>query len=115
MEKLIRGGIYLVRLDPAKGAEIGKLRPVIVLTDQTLLNATPPLVFVCPLSSRSDPAFAALHLALPARDGIHRPSFALAEHCRAISRSRILSERLGQATDEELANLVHRLTLMVGG
>lgn len=114
MEKLTRGGVYLARLDPSKGAEIGKLRPVVVLTDQVLLDVNPPLVFVCPLSSRSDPAFSALHVALPPRDNIHRPSFALVEHCRGISRSRVQSERLGQATPDEMATLLHRLMRMTG-
>lgn len=114
MEKLIRGGVYLARLDPSKGAEIGKLRPAIILTDQILLDIDPPLIFVCPLSSRSDPAFSALHVSLPARDNIHRPSFALVEHCRGINRSRIQSERLGQATPDEMATLLHRLMRMAG-
>ena len=67
--RLTRGGVYLARLDPAKGAEVGKLRPVVVLTDQSLLDVSPPHVFVCPLSGRSDPDYQALHLMLPARDG----------------------------------------------
>lgn len=115
MEKLIRGGVYLARLDPSKGAEIGKLRPVVVLTDQVLLDVSPPLIFVCPLSSRSDPAFSALHVSLPPRDNIHRPSFALVEHCRGISRSRVQSERLGQTTTGEMAIILHRLMRMAGG
>jgi mRNA interferase MazF len=65
---LTRGGIYLARLDPARGAEVGKRRPIAILTAQRLLDIDPPVLFICPLSSRSDPAFAALHLTLPARD-----------------------------------------------
>lgn len=115
MEKLIRGGVYLARLHPSKGAEIGKLRPVVVLTDQILLDVSPPLIFICPLSSRSDPEFSALHVSLPPRDSIHRPSFALVEHCRGISRSRVQSERLGQTTADEMATILHRLMRMAGG
>lgn len=56
--------MYLARLDPARGAEVGKLRPVVVLTAQEILDVEPPFVFVCPLSSRSDPAYEALHVKL---------------------------------------------------
>jgi len=70
LDRLIRGGVYLTRLDPAKGAEVGKLRPVVVLTDQFLLDVSPPHVFVCPLNGRSDPDYQALHLSLPARDNL---------------------------------------------
>lgn len=66
--KLTYGGIYLSRLDPVQGAEVGKLRPVVILTEQSLLDVGPPHVFVCPLSSRSDPAYQALHLRIEPRE-----------------------------------------------
>lgn len=112
--KLTRGGIYLARLDPAKGAEVGKLRPVAVLTAQSLLEIMPPTVFVCPLSSRSDPAFQALHLELPPRDGLHVASFALVEHCRAISVRRLQTRRLAQLGAAELSEITRRLQRLVG-
>ena len=114
MARLIRGGVYLARLDPAKGAEIGKLRSVIVLTDDDILAVDPPLLFICPLSSRSDPGFEALHVALPVRDGLKVPSFALVEHCRAISIRRVTGPRIAQATSDELELVLHRLQRLIG-
>jgi len=111
---LTRGGVYLARLDPAKGAEVGKLRTVVVLTDDKLLEVEPPHVFVCPLSSRSEPAYAALHLALSARDNLRAKSFALVEHCRAISIRRLLEERLAQLTVGEVNEIARRLQRMIG-
>lgn len=66
MERLIHGGIYLARLDPAKGAEIGKLRPVALLSASEILEIDSPLLFVCPLSSRSEPGYASLQCRLAA-------------------------------------------------
>lgn len=114
VESLTRGGVYLARLDPAKGAEVGKLRPVIVLTESSLLAVDPPVVFICPLSSQSNPQFSALHVKLPVRDRLLTESFALVEHCRAISRQRILSERLSQITAGEIDVITHRLMRLVG-
>jgi mRNA interferase MazF len=114
VEPLTRGGIYLARLDPAKGAEIGKLRPVLILSAKEVLEVEPPILFICPLSSRSDPAFAPLHVPLPPRDGLKSQSYALVEHCRAISRRRVLRERLAQLTDMELNAVLHRLQRLVG-
>jgi len=111
---LTRGGVYLARLDPAKGAQVGKLRPIVVLTDDKLLEVEPPHVFVCPLSSRSEPAYAALHLALSARDNLRAKSFALVEHCRAISIRRLLEERLAQLTVGEVNEIARRLQRMIG-
>ena len=112
--KLIRGGIYLARLDPVKQGEVGKLRPVVVLTDQMLLDVGPPHVFIAPLSSRSDAAYQALHVKLAARDNLHVESFALAEHCRSISVRRLQSEKLAQVDDQEIACIVHKLQRLIG-
>jgi mRNA interferase MazF len=43
---LTRGGIYLARLDPVKGDEIGKIRPIIILNSQMILNNNPPVIFI---------------------------------------------------------------------
>ena len=112
--QLTRGGVYLARLDPAKGAEVGKLRPVVVLTDQSLLDIKPPHVFVCPLSGRSDPAYQALHLSLPARDSLKVKSYALVEHCRAISIRRLQSERLAKLENDEMNEIIRRLHRLIG-
>ncbi len=111
---LTRGGVYLARLDPAKGAEVGKLRPVVVLTDQFLLDVKPAHVFVCPLSGRSNQDYQALHLSLPARDNFKVQSYALVEHCRAISIRRLQSERLAKLEIDELNEIIRRLHRLVG-
>jgi uncharacterized protein (DUF4415 family)/mRNA-degrading endonuclease toxin of MazEF toxin-antitoxin module len=72
VEPLIRGGIYLARLDPAMGAEIGKLRPVAVLSAAEILDVNAPLVFVCPLSSKSEPRYASLHVPLLPRGDLKK-------------------------------------------
>jgi len=112
--RLTRGGVYLARLDPVKGAEVGKLRPVVVLTDNALLQVEPAHVFICPLSSRSEPAYEALHLALSARDNLRINSFALVEHCRAVSVRRLLNERLAQLDSGEVNEIARRLQRMIG-
>lgn len=111
---LIRGGIYLARLDPTKGAEIGKIRPVIILNAQAILDILPPTVFICPLSSQSHPTFNDLHVELNPRDGLRAKSYALVEHCRSIAIKRMIYPRLAQLTPEELLFLLHRLQCFVG-
>lgn len=113
-EILTRGGVYLAKLDPAKAAEVGKIRPVIILNAQAILDIIPPTVFVCPLSSQSQPAFNSLHVALPGRDNLCVTSYALVEHCRSITIRRITYPRLAQLTDLELSTILHRLKRLVG-
>ena len=116
MEKIkhfVQGGIYLAGLDPSKHEEIGKIRPVIVLVAQIILDIYPATVFVCPLSSKSYPACAHLHLLLQPRDNLHKTSYALLEHCRAVSSKRLFMPRLAQLTLEELTALFTRLRYML--
>src|SRR5262245_52871034 len=110
---LIRGGIYLAKLDPAKAAEIGKIRPVILLNAQSILDVIPPTVFICPLGSKSQPTFSHLHTYLSAKDNLFVDSYALIEHCRSISLKRLLHPRLSQLTSKELSLILHRLKIMI--
>jgi mRNA interferase MazF len=112
--QLTRGGVYLARLDPVKGAEVGRLTPVVVLTDQALLDVSPPHVFVCPLTGQYDPDYQALHVSLPARDSLKVSSYALVEHCRAISTRRLLSDRLAKLEIDEINEIIRRLHRLVG-
>jgi mRNA interferase MazF len=112
--QLTRSGVYLARLDPVKGAEVGKLRPVVVLTDQALLDVSPPHVFVCPLSGQSEAEYQALHVSLPARDSLKVSSYALVEHCRAISIRRLQSDRLAKLEIDEMNEIIRRLHRLVG-
>ncbi|MEA0971770.1 Type II toxin-antitoxin system PemK/MazF family toxin [Candidatus Megaera venefica] len=110
---LTRGGIYLARLDPAKGEEIGKIRPIIILNSQVILNQIPPIIFICPLSSQSQPEFKHLHVELEVRDNLKVTSYALVEHCRSITINRVIHPRLAQTTSTELNSILHKLRRLV--
>lgn len=111
---LTQGGIYLAKLDPAKSSEVGKIRPVAILTASIILEINPEIVFICPLSSQSYPELRALHVELLPRDNLKKTSFALVEHCRSISLKRLTMPRLAQLTDREMTLILSRLQRMVG-
>ena len=113
-QKLTRGGIYLAKLNPSKESEIGKVRPVIILNSQIILNVEPPIVFICPLSSKSHEAFADLHVKISAGDGLNNDSFALVEHCRSISISRLNYPRISQISAVEISTIIMRLQHLIG-
>lgn len=103
---LTRGGIYLARLDPAKINEVGKIRPVVILNSQIILDSIPPVVFICPLSRQSHSKFSSLHFELDVRDSLDVKSYTLVEHCRSISITRIIHPRLAQTTSYELTRIL---------
>ena len=111
--KFTQGGVYLAKLDPAKHLEVGKIRPVVILTAPFILEVSPLLLFICPLSSQSYPEFSALHIKLSPRDNLQKTSFALVEHCRAISARRLSQPRLAQLTPDEITTILSRLQRMV--
>ncbi|MCZ6884232.1 type II toxin-antitoxin system PemK/MazF family toxin [Rickettsia helvetica] len=112
-EILTRGGIYLAGLDPAKINEIGTTRPIIILNSQTILDSIPPIIFICPLSSQSQPEFSNLHFELDVRDNLEVKSYALIEHCRSVSITRIIYPRLAQATSYEVNRILLILQQLV--
>ena len=50
--KIRRGVLYLADLDPARGTEAGKLRPVLVIQTDLLNDVAHPSTWVLPCSSR---------------------------------------------------------------
>ena len=53
MNTLMRGMVIDVNLDPAKGSETGKIRPCVIVTNNTY-NARVPVIQVVPLTAWSE-------------------------------------------------------------
>ena len=111
---LSQGEIYLARLDPAKGGEIGKIRPIIILTSPIILHVEPQIVFICPLSRKSYPDFSFLHVQIPPRENLISMSYAVIDHCRSVSTQRLIYPRLAQLTHEELDLVLRKMKNLVG-
>ena len=109
----IIGGIYLAKLNPSKYDEIGKLRPVVILTSQILLDNKPPFIFICPLSSQSQDAYKHLHFKISARDKLKKSSYVLIEHFKSISSQRLHDTCLSVLTNDELKQITNTLVFMI--
>lgn len=102
------GEIWLANLNPGKGTEPDKIRPVLILqTDD--LNATHPSTVVCPITSNviEEADILRVHLD-PGPTGLELRSDVLIDQVRAIDTMRLL-RRLGQVDsnilDEIKANI----------
>lgn len=111
----IKGGVYIAKLNPAKYDEIGKLRPVVILTSQKILDSKPPYIFICPLSSQSHKDFQHLHCKIPARDKLKKDSFALIEHFKSVSAKRLNNICLSVLTRKELDQITNNIVFMIDG
>ncbi len=84
-----RGEIWLVDLDPTKGREQAGQRPGLVVSHDVFNAGPAELVVVVPLTSTIRPIPSHIRL-LPPEGGLERPSAALCEAVRSISRRRFV-------------------------
>ena len=95
-------------LDPSRGAEMAKTRPVVIVSLDEL-NARLQTVTVCPITSRLHPAW---RCRLPVRcEG--RPAEIAVDQIRAISKTR-LGSRIDALSGDEASALRRLITEMFG-
>ncbi|MDT8439825.1 MAG: type II toxin-antitoxin system PemK/MazF family toxin [Wenzhouxiangellaceae bacterium] len=109
-----RGEIWTANLNPTRGAEIGKIRPVLVLQAEWLTEAGSDTVLVVPLTTQHRPSLDALRIAIPARDRLRKTCYTVAEKLRAIDRQRFGTGPLTVASHEEMAELEQSLRAVLG-
>lgn len=112
-DSLIRGGVYLANLNPSKGSEPGKVRPVLVMQNNWLNEISHPTVIVLPLSSILIDDAQPLRFRLEPRDKLHKASDVLCDQVRALAIQRITSEKLTLLTSEEMAVIESNLALIL--
>lgn len=100
MMGLSRGDIVLLNFSPAKGGEIGKLRPAIILSDSDD-NEILDTVIVIPLSTHLEADALPYRYLIKARDKLQKDCDACIYGIRALSKTRV-KEKLSVLTNEEL-------------
>ena len=83
-----RGGVWLANLTPRRGTEPGKIRPVLVVQNQALLDADHPSTLIVPLTTRLVDDAEPLRLRLPAQGRLKKDSDLLLDQLRAIDNRR---------------------------
>jgi mRNA interferase MazF len=82
--KVQRYGLYWAELDPTRGSEIAKTRPVLVVSPDAM-NQRVDTVVVCPLTSQLHPHWASR----VACDCAGQPSEVAVDQIRTVSKSRL--------------------------
>jgi mRNA interferase MazF len=108
---VVRGSLVWVRLDPARGAEVPKTRPCIVVS-RTEANDISSTVTVVPLSSvKGRAAERLVHPLLPAKEShLPKDSRALCDQVRTIDKGRV-RETIGVLSRELLGKVDRGLIL----
>jgi mRNA interferase MazF len=109
-----RGEVWLVNVDPSRGAEIQKTRPAVVMNADTVGRL--PLRIVVPVTDwkaryADFPWF--VHLPADAPNGLSKDSGADGFQIKSVSEGRFV-RRLGKLTDDQVADIAAAVALCVG-
>ncbi len=103
--------IWLASLNPVRGIEVGKIRPVIVVQSNAL-NEFHPTIIVCPLSSNpwSETTY---HFIVPTNElGLDRESVILLDQMRAADKSRFI-KKIGALPNEYHGSINQKLQIIL--
>lgn len=99
-----RGEIWIASLDPKKGSEVGKQRPVLILQTDLLNDVAHPTVIVVPISSQAQTENV-LRFRVE-NPGLHKElGFVLIDQVRTIDGAQRLRKKIGKLKDSELEQI----------
>ena len=108
--KIKQYDIWLADLNPRKGKEPGKTRPVVIVQTD-LLNETHLSTLICPITTNVQSEIELLRVHLK-KNQLDKLSDVLVDQIRAIDNKRLLS-KLGQLTKEQQAKLRNNLRIVL--
>jgi len=109
-----RGEVWLGNLNPNRGQEIGKIRPVLILQADFLLAAGEPTVIVLPLTTQVRKSKEPLHVTIPARDRLREACQVMPEQPRTLDRQRLLDGPLTRLTRDEMSAVEKSFRMVTG-
>ena len=109
-----RGEIYLTALDPARGREIQKTRPALIIQND-VSNRLSDITIVAPITSTVRFPLNPVHVLLVAdrNTGLSVTSVALFNQIRAVDRIRLI-QRLGSVDNETLERVDEAIQISLG-
>lgn len=102
--------IWLANLNPSKGTEAGKTRPVVIIQTD-LLNAVHLSTLICPVTTNVQPKLEYLRVHLT-KGQLPEVSDVLVDQVRAIDNTRLIT-KLGRLTENQQVKLKTNLSIML--
>jgi mRNA interferase MazF len=108
------GTIWLANLNPVKGTEPGKTRPVLILQDQALLDAEHPSTIIIPLTTNLVDDAEPLRVRVNATEKLTRDSDLLIDQIRAIDNRRLTSGPIATLDTEQMKKVYSSVLEVLG-
>jgi len=102
--------IWLADLNPSRGTEPGKTRPVVVI-QTNLLNDTHLSIVVCPITTNVQPEVHLLRIHLK-KGQLDKLSDVLIDQIRAIDNKRLL-KRIGQLNKDQIIKIKDNIRIVL--
>lgn len=106
------GEVWLANLNPGRGTEPGKMRPVLVVQGQSLLDAGHPSTLIVPLTTNLMDDADPLRLRVQAQGQLEHDSDLLIDQLRAIDNRRLSTGPLARLSSKDML-LVYRAIIEV--
>ncbi len=100
-----RGEVWLADLDPRRGTEPGKTRPVLIVQSQALLEANHPSTLVVPLTTNLVDDAEPLRIRIAPGGRLRRASDLLIDQLRAIDNRRLVRGPLTRLATTDMARV----------
>lgn len=111
-EKIKRFDVWIADLNPRKGTEPGKIRPVVII-QTNLLNNIHPSTLICPVTTNIEPRAELLRVNLSKNEaGLKQRSAILVDQIRAIDNRR-LKKRVGSINEDSRKKLVENIKVLL--
>jgi len=104
-----RGEVWLANLNPRRGTEPGKTRPVLIVQAQTLIDAGHPSTLIVPLTTNLIDDAEPLRIRVRAQSSLLRDSDLLIDQLRAIDNRRVIEGPLARLDDAAIARVAAAL------
>jgi len=111
---LRKGEIWLANLNPGKGTEPGKTRPVLILQDQALLDVMHPSTLIIPLTTNLVEHAYPLRVRITAQNQLKKDSDLLIDQIRAIDNKRLSQGPLTTLAKDQLKNIYNAVCEVMG-
>jgi mRNA interferase MazF len=102
MPRIDPGSIWLADLEPRRGTEPGKVRPVLVVQGDALLDAGHPSTLIVPLTTAVIDDAEPLRIRVTAFGRLRKDSDLLIDQLRSIDNRRLTGRPLGRVSDAQL-------------
>jgi len=109
-----RGEVWLADLNPGRGTEPGKTRPVLIVQSQALLDAQHPSTYIIPLTTNLIEDAEPLRIRVAAGGRLPRNSDLLMDQLRAIDNRRLIQGPLLRLPAATMRRVVRALMELLG-